>query len=370
MLRKLLSPQVVLLIAFALITPTYVLAQDDFGKDMEKWAESFSQQMEEMSKQIAQSSDKDIKIDIPKIKIDIPKIKIPKIKIPKIPNIGEINDKFEGEIVSDVIKKSFDVKTETPLLVDCMFSSISIEPGEDNAKISITIEKKAGAETEELAKGLLETIKINIEKTNDGVELNIKFHDDKKKLDKNMRHCVVKILTPVSTPIEMRNSFGDVVIKNTNGKIESENKFGSTFIQDTKGELNAKAEYGTLSIVNHQGNSKVNNQFGDLKIIDLTGNLFLKSGYGNSIIQTDLANAQIEGQISFGNIKINIPKDYSGSIKASSSFGSIKAPSSLEKKSKMFNESVKGTIGEGKGKIDIKTSYTEVNITQGKLDKE
>ncbi len=367
MLRKLLSPQVVLLIVFAMITPTYVLAQDDFGKDMEKWAESFSQQMEEMSKQIAQSSGKDIKIDIPKIKI--PKIKIDIPKIPNIPNIGEINAKFEGEIVSDVIEKSFDVKSQTPLLVDCMFSSISIEPGKDNSEISITVEKKAGAQTEELAKELLKTINVNIEKTSDGVELNIKFTDSDKKLKKSLRNCIVKILTPVKTPIVMQNSFGDVVIKSTKGKIETENKFGSTFIQDAKGELNAKAEYGTLSIVNHQGNTKVNNQYGDLKVIDLDGNLFFKSGYGNSIIQTDSANAQIEGQISFGNLNINIPKDYSGGIKASSSFGSIKAPTSLQKKSKMFNESVEGTIGEGKGRIDIKTSYTEVNITQGKPKK-
>ncbi len=365
MLKKLLSIQVVLLIAFTLLTPSYVTAGGDFDKDIEQWAESFAKQMEDIGNQIAQTSGKEIKIDIPEIKI--PKIEINIPKMPKIPNIGEINGKFEGEIVSEIIEKSFDVKSETPLLVDCVFSSISIEPGKDDSEISITVEKKTGAETEELAKYLQETIDVNIDKTKDGVELNIKFKDDDKKLKKCLKQCIVKILTPVNTPIELRNSFGDVVIKSTKGKIQTENKFGSTFIQDAQGELDAKAEYGTLSILNHQGNSKVNNQFGDLKVIDLTGKLFFKSGYGNNTIQTDTANAQIEGSISFGNINIYIPEDYSGSINASSSFGSIKAPASLLKKSKMFNESVEGTIGEGKGKIDIKSSYTDVNITLGKL---
>ena len=68
------------------------------------------------------------------------------------------------------------------------------------------------------------------------------------------------------------------------------------------------------------------------------------------------------GTFSFGDIFVALPKDYSGTIEAVSSFGEIKAPAGLEKKKEMFNESVSGSLGGGEGAVKINSSYSPVTI--------
>ena len=50
-----------------------------------------------------------------------------------------------------------------------------------------------------------------------------------------MRFCEVKIVVPPSTPIRLKNNFGDVNIKNINQDIECANEFATIWITNTKG---------------------------------------------------------------------------------------------------------------------------------------
>lgn len=365
---------------------------------LEKSAESLAQHAEEMAKHF-QIKHKDMQEKLQKMQSHLEKmgpklekamkhslammeqIEMPEIPaipaIPPIPhmppmphiNLAHMDENFKGEIVSDKIEKTFDVKSGTLLKVDTNFSTVRIEPGTSNSQIAAAVFRKTGADTKEEAQEIMKRYEVTLEQTADAVEITVKLTNTKGEDNKGhntMMHCDVVVTVPVKTPIELRNSFGDVGIQGIQSDIRSENKFGSTAIIKTQGTLKASSEYGQLAVQEHDGNGSVRGQFGDVFVDKLTGDLTIEVGYGKTKVSTDLKEAKIDGKFSFGEVQINLPNDYAGKVEAFASFGEIKAPDSLRREKKTFNEKVEGEIGNGQGLVQIKNSYAPVTITQGK----
>lgn len=379
--------------------PITSAAQTNPPEEMAQFAESMAKQAEEMAKNV-QSQQKDWQNQLKEMESHIHKM-MPQIEhnvqkslammqnqlelnlqLPDLPDLpalpdmsnmthfSRIGENFHGEIVSDEIEKTFGVAEGTPVKVDANFSSIRILPGENPSQIRVHITRKTGAETKAIAEKLLQNFAATAEMTDEGVEVKISFKEKKEenKIEQKntMMQCDVEILAPPQTPVKVRNSFGDVTIQNMQSEIKTENRFGKTLISGAKGKLEASAEYGQLAIQSHEGPVQAQGKFGDVLVDKTNGDVILGVQYGKAKVSTDLKEAKIEGTCSFGKCMINLPRDYSGKIEAVASFSSIQAPDGLLKKKEMFKEAVEDAIGDGKGRIQIKSSYSPVEITVGK----
>ena len=353
---------------------------------MEQQAEQMAQQAEEMAQQaeaVAQQAEKMIQeaerqLDrmMPQLEKQVqdamamasrlgesipPVPPIPPIPhIPKMPDFSHMGHEAEGEEAVETVEKAFEVQPGTALRVDSSFSSYQIQPGEDNTKIQFSIVKKAYGKTQEEARKRLPLFVITFEQTKEAVVLKIQPEEGKQ--EKLNGHCEVKIQLPAGTPVQIRNAFGDVNLDKLTGGVNLENKFGSAYVGHTKGNLNTVTEYGDLTIDAHEGPGKVRGQFGNVRLDGQQGDLEIQCGYGKAYVDLDSPKARLTGTFSFGDIFVALPKDYSGTIEAVSSFGEIKAPAGLEKKKEMFNESVSGSLGGGEGAVKINSSYSPVTI--------
>lgn len=287
-------------------------------------------------------------------------------QLPHMQHKGHIVDSFHGEIESTTIEETFAVAPGTPLHAECTFSSVRVEPSDRDSEISIVVGKYAGADDQELAEQMLQSIQVSLEQTDEAVKLNITIDnnkEDKKKQRNNMFHCIVAIRIPSGTPLHLRNSFGDTLVSGISGDIECGSSFGLAQIDGTRGTLNARNKYGDLHISGHDGNGVVHGEFGNVTIVGWTGELEVGTSYGKTRITSDARDTRIRGKFSFGDAHIELPADFSGKIEAAASFGHIRAPEALAKKKGMFDESVEGSIGEGDGYVRVQNSYAPVTIT-------
>ena len=345
-----------------------------------------------------------------------------------------IKQDFSGkEIASETIEKTFKVKKEVVLNLDCQFSSIEIESWKNKSEVFIQVVKKVGAETKKEADKLLNEVEVKFENEEKevSVEINIPGENDRQN---TVMYNSVKVKVPKGISIDSKNTFGDVVITNVEGNIDCETSFGSLCVKDSEGELNINTEFsptnianhkgkgdfecggnltidgwegnldvsismgeinicnvigdiacegslgsanisdskgkldmesgfGTLNIKNHEGDGDIEFSNGELEINEWIGNMDIECSYGEVTIKRISKSTEIDIEVAFGKLDMEMPEDFNGEVDIETSFGSINVPKNFKKEKDMFCEEASCKFGEGDGKIDIETSYSEVNIS-------
>jgi hypothetical protein len=334
-------------------------------KNIEKMMQGMEKKMPQIQKQVNEAinmmEDLDINIDLPGFQFNL---SVPEIMDVVNQSYSMNSDSFEGETVTDQITKEFDVDAGTPLMIDCIFSQIKIEPSPNQSQMVIMVKRTAGAKTQDEAKAYLENFTPDLKQTHKAVELVIKRANDKtsKQPKDKMFQCDITISVPTKTPIHLKNSFGDVNVINVGGTIECKNTFGSTLIENSQGDLSAVTQHGQLKIIGHKGDGQVNGKFGNVSIDQWTGNLAIQVEQGETLIKKLSNDAVVQGTFKFGKVQVGLPSDFAGSIEAVSKFAEITAPEALHHKSEMFKESAQGQIGSGNGVLRITSEFCPVKI--------
>ncbi|MEW6235910.1 MAG: DUF4097 family beta strand repeat-containing protein [Candidatus Omnitrophota bacterium] len=344
--------------------------KENVKKAMEKFIEEMRKHKLDFS-DIAESLS-NMAIEIPEIVMEIPPIPpIPPIKMPKmpyVPPIGGINSSlkdFKGETVAKKFDKTFETNEKTRLIAHGPFASLVIVPAEPGQSLRAEVELIAGAPDKDEAQKLLDEMEVSFESKDDELTITAPPMKDHTKDDnQRIKACKVKLFAPALASIELKNQFGDVLIESVSTNIQCENEFGSLDVKNVRGELDLKNKFGSLIVVNHIGDGKLRCEFGGPTIDGWSGKMDLDVQFGQSDISGLTKEAEINGKFSFGAVNLKLPTDYAGEIKASASMGSIKAPEGLKEKKEMMSNSVSGVIGEGKGRINLKCSFSEVTIVK------
>lgn len=326
-------------------------------KDLDAQMREFDRQMEDLDAQLEILDEKMSEFELP----DLPQLPdLP--ELPAFPGVGCTSSGFDGVTISARFEESFDVGEGTVLKVDSEFCWIEVLPGEDPGRIVVQGEKTGGGETEEVARAILEKLTWTRRIVNGTLEIAFRCNQSGETEENTMRRWKVEVRVPQHTPVRIRNEYGEVRIEAIEADIDCETKFGPATVEGSTGVLNLKGEYGAIEVLRHNGTGAVESSFGDVEIDGWSGNLNLAVAYGKAKVAEVPRNASIVGGIEFGRMTIVLPEDYSGRIEASSSFGKVVAPESLERMKGMFEESARGTAGEGEGLVRVKGSYSPVVI--------
>ncbi|OHB81622.1 MAG: hypothetical protein A2Z38_11235 [Planctomycetes bacterium RBG_19FT_COMBO_48_8] len=173
-------------------------------------------------------------------------------------------------------------------------------------------------------------------------------------------------------------SDGDIKLKTSSGKIKLSN---ASF-----GDCDAHTSYGSIvsdelkgkSIKLHSGSGNINvtessadttnlsTSYGRITCRQITTNdITARSGSGSlDIACSDSTPAQIVADLvtSYGSIDFAAPQNYAGQVDLSTSYGSVRTGRPITISGEISKKNLKGTIGEGNGKLHMQTSSGSINL--------
>ena len=173
-------------------------------------------------------------------------------------------------------------------------------------------------------------------------------------------------------------SDGDLKLKTSSGKIRLSN---ASF-----GDCNAHTSYGSVesdqlkgkSIKLHSGSGSINltdssadttnltTSYGRITCRQITTNeITAKSGSGDlDIACSDSTPDEIVADLvtSYGTIDFAAPQNFTGQVDMSTSYGSIRTNRPITVSGQISKKKLKGTIGEGNGRLHLQTSSGSINL--------
>jgi len=230
------------------------------------------------------------------------------------------------------------------LAAETNFGSITVT-GADVTDANMTADICVRAPTQQEAQELAEQVEIKLERV--GKTLEVKT---KKPRTKNNRSISISfdITVPKQTNIECASSYGSLKLTNINADVRAETNYGSIKAEDIQGQVNLETSYG-----------RINCQ--QITSSDLT----VRSSYGNiDVACSPSAPAELNADIgtSYGSIDFVAPPKFSGQVDLRTGYGSIKTDLPITVRGEISKKRIKGTIGQGKGRLRLKTSYGSIKI--------
>jgi DUF4097 and DUF4098 domain-containing protein YvlB len=228
--------------------------------------------------------------------------------------------------------------------VDTSFGDVKIN-GADTTDCNVTAKITAKAPTAEEAKQLAEQTQIKLE--TDGKTLVIKA--DKPHLKHNRSIGIAYDITvPTKTIIKCKTSFGGIKLANIEGDIDAHTSFGEIDAEETNGKMQLDTSYGEVDCERiTSADFTAKSSFGKIEV-----------GFSDSCP----ANLSAKIETSFGEIDLRMPRNFAGHIAVETSFGKINTDLPILVKGGFGKDRLTGTIGDGPGSLDLKTSFGNVTI--------
>ncbi len=217
--------------------------------------------------------------------------------------------------------------------------------GADTTDCNVVATIRAQAPTEEEAAEIAEKVNIQLEPA--GTTLTVRA--DKPHVKNNRSISIsYQITVPVQTNIECASSYGSLELADTNGYVKAHTSYGSIDCDSINGQIQADTSYGSV----------------DCREI-ISDELTAGSNYGNIDIEySDLVPAEIQAKVStsYGSINFTAPPGFAGQVELATSYGSVKTDLPILVKGKISSKRIEGTIGEGNGKLSLKTNYGSISM--------
>ena len=249
------------------------------------------------------------------------------------------NEKFQrtDQLQTDLAPGSkIDVKTS--------FGSINIH-GDDVTKCFVEAVVTAHAPTIEEAEQIAQKTSIDLDMR--GNTLYVKVN--KPRLDNNRSVSTsFDITVPQQTDVKCNTSYGSIELTNIKGNINGHTSFASITCKDTKGDLSLNTSYGSITCRDiNSGLLKAYSSFGGIDI-DFT--------------DSSPSDVKAVANTSYGSINMVAPNNFAGIVELSTSFGGIKTDLPITVKGRIAKEHITGQVGQGDGKIDLKTSFGAIHL--------
>jgi DUF4097 and DUF4098 domain-containing protein YvlB len=229
--------------------------------------------------------------------------------------------------------------------VDTSFGEVKIK-GEDRTDCNVTAKINGNAPTYDEAKQLAEETKIILE--TQGKTLIIRADKPHNSGHNRSIGIAYDIIIPTKTSIKCETSFGAVKLKNITGEVWAKSSFGKIDAENITGKINLETSYGEV----------------DCEKIT-SADFWAKTSFGKIDIRfADACPADMKAKIetSYGEADCDLPANFAGQVNIETSFGSIKTDLPILVKGEVGKSHITGSIGNGNGSLDLKTSFGSVKI--------
>jgi DUF4097 and DUF4098 domain-containing protein YvlB len=169
--------------------------------------------------------------------------------------------------------------------------------------------------------------------------------------------------------IKLRSSSGGIKLSEASGdEFDVHTSYGSISVDELTAKI-IKMHSGSGSIEATKASADsadISTSYGHITCRQLTAaDLTAKSGSGNiNITCSDSASPEMNANVvtSYGSIGFEAPPDFTGQMDISTSFGTISTDLPITISGEISKKKLAGTIGQGNGKLYLKTSSGSIKI--------
>ena len=234
------------------------------------------------------------------------------------------------------VNKSYNVSSADKLNIRNSFGSVQVNTWDKN-EIKVDVDIEVSANTEALAQKIIDRISVSDDKTGKGIFFETKMKDQNDSKDnrnsrdeKSTMHINYTISMPAGNPLTVKNEFGSTTIPDFRGEIDLTSKFGSLTAGNLSNIKNINVEFGKANLANISS-APVTIKFSKATINKMSGAVKLNLEFCSSVrlnLDNNLTSLDLKTSYSTVNLKPvgSVPVSYN----ISTSFGSFKNTSDVK----------------------------------------
>lgn len=273
-----------------------------------------------------------------------------------------------AEVYYKEVRKSIAVNSDVKLELDVNFADVKIETW-SQSQMEIIVKMDVTAKNEERANEMFENFQVDIVEGKEFVSLAVgtgswSCNSKGKNAENYTVHVEVKM--PLKAILDGKCAFGNLTVGDMQGACLMEVEYGDIYINGLWSyENNLRIAFGD-AVVNGTNGGDFTNEYGSLEIGLLQGNSEIQSSFGDLKLRRVAKECKdLDLNVQYADAKIYLAQATGFRFEATSSYGDIDLPSEAKKssvESDFSNKQVKGTIGNGEGKLEVECDFGDIDI--------
>lgn len=282
------------------------------------------------------------------------------------------------------ISQSYTVSSNDKLDIENQFGSVNIKTWNRN-EVKVDIRIEVSSNVKEAAEKIFSNIDVTHKKSGNNVyfktELNTKDEKGYKGKHNNNMSIDYEVMMPANLNLDVENKFGKTTLPDLQGKVNITQEFGNLYAGKLSQPGNIEVRFGGV-VIESAVNGKYEFQYAsdEATIRNLSGKAnvdiqFCKSG--NVVIHAvNVGDLRVDAQ--YSDVAIVVPRNLNVGISVETNFGSFTNKSNVDIKEEKddddkggngrirgpkFNASYKGTAGDGKNRIKLDGSFSEITLS-------
>ena len=227
------------------------------------------------------------------------------------------------QVVTKVVEKTLPFKPNQTLKIKGVKSKIEIT-GWDKEEVKIKVSLISKNIDKKTAENDLTHIKQSISKTSSGLLLTNDY--DAGKIGSGLS-VMYEIMIPSKCQLDIKNSYGNVLVKEINGKLALDVEYGNIDLYNISGVINIKSYFNDITAENLSTSlSSIISNHSDIKLSNIKGNYTIENTYGDLSILSinEVKKLSIKSSKSDVNVFTNGMNKYNYNL--STNYGEIKLP--------------------------------------------
>ncbi len=273
-----------------------------------------------------------------------------------------------AEVYYKEVRKNISVNNNVQLVLDVNFADVTIQTW-DQSQMEIVVKMDVMAKSEERANEMFDSFQVDVAEGKELVSLSVgagNWSCNSNKKNTESYTVKVEVKMPLKAVLDGKCAFGDLRVGDMQGACLVEVEYGDMHINGLWSyENDLRIAFGN-AYINGTNGGDFTNEYGSLEIVLLQGNSEIESSFGDLDLKRVAKECKdLEVKVQYADADIHLASDAGFRFEANSSYGDIDLPSGAKKssvESDYTNKDVKGTIGNGEGKLDVECDFGDIDI--------
>jgi len=241
------------------------------------------------------------------------------------------NKKYEF-VKTKSVNKTYSVGSGDRLSVDNSFGRVEIKTWDRN-EIKVDVSIEASASKEDLAQKILDG--ITVKESQSGKEISFKTtikgnNNNGSKGERSTMNVNYMISMPVGNRLKVENSFGKTIVPDFKGEVDLASKFGSLTAGNLSNVKNLEVEFGKAKVESINGGN-LSIKYSNSSLGRISGNIKMNLEFSTAVkmdLDNSLTGLDIKSSYSTVNLKPDV--NLNASYIINTSFGSLKNNTSIK----------------------------------------
>lgn len=248
-------------------------------------------------------------------------------------NDNNNNNKTKYEFVkTKAVNKSYNVSSSDKLNIQNSFGSVDVKTWNRN-EIKVDVNIEVSANTDALAQKMIDRISVTDGKSGNEISFKTDMKNGNNYNNKNEKSNMsinYTISMPAINALTVKNEFGSTTIPDMNGEVDLTSKFGSLTTGNLANIKSINVEFGKANLANITS-APVTIKFSKAVISKLSGTIKMNLEFCSSIkLNLDNNLSSLDLKTSYSTVNLKPLGSLSASYNISTSFGSFKNTSDIK----------------------------------------